>query len=79
MNKNIQKVTNSVQYNFNIYDGQMSDEALEIITKTVIADLHNWEIEDIAKFFDRYLEIDDEVVLMVEPMGTTFEVEKSEK
>ena len=67
MNKNIKKVTDSVQYNFNIYDGQMSDKALETIVKTVIADLPNWKMEDIASFFNRYLEIDEEILIVNSP------------
>ena len=69
MNDNIEKVTDAVQYNFNISDGQISDKALETIVRIIIADLPNWKIEDVANFFERYLTIDDEELITesVEP------------
>lgn len=79
MNKNIKKVTDSVQYNFNIYDGQMSDKALETIVKTVIADLPNWKMEDIASFFNRYLEIDEEILIVNSPEIAVKETVKKSK
>lgn len=67
MNKSMPKVIDSVQYNFNIYDGQISDKALEIIAKTVVADLQNWKIEDVESFFNRYLNIEEEELMVNSP------------
>lgn len=67
MNKSISKVIDLVQYNFNIYDGQMSDKALETIAKTVVADLLNWKIEDVTNFFNRYLNIEEEELMVNSP------------
>ena len=67
LNKSISKVMDSIQYNFNIYDGQMSDKALETIAKTVVADLLNWKIEDVTNFFNRYLNIEEEELMVNSP------------